>query len=318
VLDRPPRSIPKDGALFVVETGETLSTISRRLESEGLIRSALLLRALARVEGTDESIKAGFYRVRPGTDLLALHRLLVEGRQDQVSVTFPEGWTAGRMGAYLEEKKVTTRAAFLDAVRSPELLERFKVPGGTLEGYLYPDTYFLSQNMPAELIVAELVQNFFRRLEAVAPEYAALKPSELHDRVIMASIVEREYRVEAEAPYIASVFYNRMKYGLGLESCATVAYIISEIQGKPYPQSITKEDLAIDSPFNTYKWAGYPPAPISDPGAVALDAAFHPATTEYYYFVLRDPEAGSHYFSKDLEEHNEAKQFFLKGINAGG
>jgi UPF0755 protein len=116
---------------------------------------------------------------------------------------------------------------------------------------------------------------------------------------------------------IASVFTNRLKKGIGLESCATVAYIITEIQGKPYPKVVTKEDLAIDSPFNTYKWAGYPPAPISNPGKVALEAAFHPAQTDYYYFVLRDADSGTHYFSRDLEEHNKAKRFYLKGIGTG-
>jgi len=270
------------------------------------------------VAGTEHAFRAGFYRINPGANTRAVHDLLVEGRQDQVSVTFPEGWTAGHMASFLEEKHVTSRAGFLEALGSRELLMRFGVPGGTLEGYLFPDTYFLSQNMPADLIVAEMVTNFFRRLEKIAPEYRELDDRSRQEKVIMASIVEREYRVPAEAPYIASVFYNRIKYGIGLESCATVAYIINEIQGKPYPQSLTKEDLTINSPFNTYRWAGYPPAPISNPGAVALAAAFHPATTDYFYFVLKSTETGNHYFSRDLEEHNEAKRFYLKSVAAGG
>ena len=130
--------------------------------------------------------------------------------------------------------------------------------------------------------------------------------------MILASIVEREYRVEEEAPLIASVFTNRLRLGIGLESCATLAYIITEIQHKPHPEYITLEDKGIDSPYNTYKWAGLPPGPIANPGRVALDAAFHPARTDYLYFVLRDPEEGKHYFSRDLDAHNKAKNLYLK------
>jgi UPF0755 protein len=316
-MDRAPAGIPADGVIFGIEHGENLGAISARLEEQGLIRSGFLLRVLARVKGTGQSFKAGYYRIRPSYDTLAVHDLLVQGRQDQVSVTLPEGWTSSRIASYLEAKQVTDKDGFLKAVASAELRTKFGIPGQSLEGYLFPDTYYLSQNMPAELIVSEMVTNFFRKLESMDPEYQARGARALHEAVILASIVEREYRVPEEAPYIASVFTNRLARGIGLESCATVAYIITEIQGKPYPQYLTKDDLAINSPFNTYKWAGYPPAPISNPGITALGAALHPAKTDYFYFVLRDADAGSHYFSRDLEEHNRAKSFYLKGIGAG-
>ncbi len=108
----------------------------------------------------------------------------------------------------------------------------------------------------------------------------------------LASIVEREYRVEEEAPLIASVFINRLRLGIGLESCATLAYIITEIQHQPHPEYITLEDKGIDSPYNTYKWAGLPPGPIANPGRVALDAAFHPARTDYPVFRAAGPRGG--------------------------
>ena len=106
-----------------------------------------------------------------------------------------------------------------------------------------------------------------------------------------------------------------MKYQIGLESCATLEYIITEIQRKPHPEYLTLEDKSIDSPYNTYKWYGLPPGPISNPGRIALDATFHSAETEYYYFVLKDPATGEHHFSKSLDEHNEAKLIFLKGVS---
>ena len=115
------------------------------------------------------------------------------------------------------------------------------------------------------------------------------------------------------APLIASVFRNRLKHNIGLESCATVEYIITEIEGRPHPGFITGQDLKIDSPYNTYKWAGLPPGPISNPGLVALDAAMHAPQTDYYYFLLKDPSKGEHHFSRSLIGHNEAKRFYLKG-----
>ena len=124
--------------------------------------------------------------------------------------------------------------------------------------------------------------------------------------------VEREYRADDEAPLIASVFYNRLKRNIGLESCATLEYIITEIQQEAHPEYITLEDEKIDSPYNTYRWAGLPPGPISNPGRIALEAAFHPARTGYLYFVLRDQQAGRHFFSRDLSEHNQAKYLYLK------
>ena len=317
VVDRAPSGIRADGVIFAVEHGESLAGISARLQKQGLIRSDLLLRVLARLKGTEQGFKAGFYRIRPSYDALTVHDLLVQGRQDQVSVTIPEGWTSSRIASYLASKQVTDRDGFLTAVSSAELRAKLGIPGSSLEGYLFPDTYYLSQNMPPELIVSEMVSNFFRKIESLDPQYRERGARSLHDVVTLASIVEREYRVAEEAPYIASVFTNRHAKGIGLESCATVAYIITEILGKPYPQALTLDDLAIDSPFNTYKWAGFPPAPISNPGMTALGAALHPAKTDYFYFVLRDSDAGSHYFSRDLEEHNRAKRFYLKGIGAG-
>ena len=127
--------------------------------------------------------------------------------------------------------------------------------------------------------------------------------SELHSDVVLASIVEREYRIDSEAPLIASVFRNRLKHNIGLYSCATIEYILTEIQGKPHPDVITYADLAIDSPYNTYKWAGLTPGPISNPGVVALDAAINSAKTDYYFFRLVDANAGRHVFPKDFSTH---------------
>jgi UPF0755 protein len=150
------------------------------------------------------------------------------------------------------------------------------------------------------------------------PRARKLPPRELHEKVILASIVEREYRLPEEAPLIASVFVNRLRYNIGLESCATLEYIITDLEDKPHPRYLSEEDKRIKSPYNTYMWAGLPPGPISNPGRVALAAALHPARTNFYYFVLKDAETGQHYFSDSLKQHNWAKYYYLKQVGAGG
>jgi UPF0755 protein len=317
-LNSPSPRIPAEGTVFKVLRGENLSTIADRLEMEGLIRSRALLVLFSRVNGTETEFKNGYFRILPGDSMIDVHNLLVAGYQEQVKLTIPEGWTLKKIARYMEEKGIATREDFLEAASSQSLLDQFGIPADNLEGYLFPDTYFFPRGYPAYGVVEEMVENFFRRLGGIAPETLEWDRERLHKRIIMASIVEREYRRPEEAPLIASVFYNRLDYNIGLESCATLGYIITDIQNKPHPEFLTAEDKRIDSPYNTYKWAGLPPGPISSPGAVALNAAFHPADTEYYYFVLKNPQTGEHYFSEDLQEHNWAKYYYLKQVGSGG
>jgi UPF0755 protein len=312
-LNSPSPQIPGGGSVFKVLRGENLSAIAERLEREGLVRSGLLLIAYSRVTDTETAFKNGYFRILPGDSMTDVHDLLVSGYQEEVKLTIPEGWTLKAIARSVEEKGIAPKEEFLLAASSQALLDQFGIPAENLEGYLFPDTYYFPRAYPAYGVVEEMVANFFQRLGEIAPKELELDRAELHRKVIVASIVEREYRRAEEAPLIASVFYNRLKYNIGLESCATLEYIITDIQDKPHPAFLTAEDKRIDSPYNTYKWAGLPPGPISNPGAVALEAAFQPADTEFYYFVLRNPKTGQHYFSEDLQEHNWAKYYYLKG-----
>jgi len=317
-LNTPSPRIPAEGTVFKVLKGENLSDIAERLEMEGLIRSRMLLLLFSRLNGTETAFKNGYFRILPGDSMLDVHNLLVAGYQEQVKLTIPEGWTLKKIARYMEDMEIATVEEFLQAASSQTLLDQFGIPAENLEGYLFPDTYFFPRGYPAYGVVEEMVENFFRRLADIAPEALGWERERLHRRIIMASIVEREYRRAEEAPLIASVFYNRLTKNIGLESCATLGYIITDIQNKPHPEFLSAEDKRIDSPYNTYKWAGLPPGPISSPGAVALDAAFHPADTQFYYFVLKNPETGEHYFSGDLQEHNWAKYYYLKQVGSGG
>jgi len=310
-------TLEADGSyLFVVRGGEAASSVGRRLADAGLIRSSPLWNLVARFDSAQ--IKAGTYRIEGHPGMLALRELFVSGRQLLIRTTVPEGFTLKKTAALLESKGVVSSAAFLSASADSDLLASYSIPGKTFEGYLYPDTYLFPLDFPADKVVRAMADNFFRRAAKLAPKaLSSYDPRELHDRVILASIVEREYRVPDEAPLMAGVFSNRLRIGMALQSCATVEYVITEIQGKPHPEVLYNRDIAIQDPYNTYIRPGLPPGPIAAPGEVALEAAFNPAASGYLYFRLVDPSEGRHRFSRTLDEHVRAGVIHLKRVKAG-
>ncbi|NOY09856.1 MAG: endolytic transglycosylase MltG [Spirochaetes bacterium] len=303
--------------VFIIDHGENLSNIARSLKTREFIRAAFFLKLLSKFNNTEKEYKAGYYKIKPGSTTIDIMELLTSGRQEQVKVTFPEGWTIKKIALHLQGKGIIKAADFIAAAHSKKILKEFNIPSDTAEGYLYPDTYFFPKEFSAQVVVEIMIKQFFKVLEKIEPQYKKMSNVDLHNKIILASIVEREYRIESEAPLIASVFYNRLRRNIGLESCATLEYIITEIEGKKHPKYITLADKKIKSLFNTYMWAGLPPAPISNPGVVAIDAAFHPAKTDYWYFVLKNVKTGEHYFSRSLKEHNKAKHIYLKKVYAG-
>jgi UPF0755 protein len=295
--------------LFTVQSGSSATAIAEELSQAGLVRSALGVRLYARAAGL--SLKAGTYRLSAAMWSPAILSILAEGRQEYTRVTIPEGLSLLKTAEHLESAGVVRATDFIAAARHPGVLEEYGLTGVTAEGFLFPDTYFFPVGADAGSVVGMMVKTFFDRVSALPglPQ----KPEGLYRKVILASIIEREYRVPEEAPIIASVFANRLAIGMGLQSCATIEYIITEIQGRPHPKRLSLDDLEIDSEYNTYRWAGLPPGPIASPGLVALGAAFAPADTRYLYFRLTDPERGTHSFTRSLEEHVRAgRQLDLK------
>lgn len=311
-LNQAPAAAPGPHS-FTVQPGESLTGIAHRLHRAGFIRSPLLLRALARARGADTAVQAGFFRLPADATTGEILDLLVAGVHDTLRITIPEGWTSSRIAAHLERHGITGAAEFRAVVNSPELMRSYGIEAATAEGYLFPDTYHFPRGYPAEAAARSMIDTFFDRLAELqpAPPPAA---AALHDSVILASIVEREYRVASEAPIIASVFVNRLRSNVRLESCATVVYVITEILGAEHPERIYDTDLEIESAFNTYRNRGLPPGPIANPGLVALRAALRPAETDFRYFVVKDPETGAHHFSRVLSEHSEARFIYLKQV----
>lgn len=311
-VNEPVSRMPEDGAVFAVEGGESLSSIADRLDGDGLIRSPLFLKIVSYVRGTQRDFQAGTYRIEPDMSTTDIHDLLVSGREILERVTIPEGWTSSQISDRLASRGITPREDFLAAARDAGIVESYGITGGSVEGYLFPDTYLFPRDFPAERTVRVLVDRFFDKVEELLGEGDIPPSEELHRRVVVASIIEREYRAPEEADVMASVFYNRLERGMKLQSCATVAYVMTEELGMEYPEVLTYDDLEILSEYNTYRTAGLPPGPISNPGETALEAAFFPAESDYLYFVLRDPDAGRHVFTRSFDEHLSAKNFYLK------
>lgn len=293
-----------------VPAGMSVKEVSRILSQKGLVRSPAVFYCAARFSVFDRSrtftLKSGTYTLSSSMSLRELYSALQSGSQEYITVSIPEGMTVSKIARILGEKNVCPQEAFAAACTDRKLLAEFGIPADSFEGYLFPDTYFFIPQMEAESVVRSFAGNFFEKIQQI-PGLGEKNRQELHDIVILSSIVEREYRLKEEAPVIASVFSNRLRDGIGLYSCATIEYILTEIQGKPHPGRITYEDLKISSPYNTYKWAGLPHGPISNPGLVALNAAANPAQTGFYFFVLSDPATGRHTFSKSFDQHKAAE-----------
>jgi UPF0755 protein len=288
---------------FKVVPGTNAKNLGLYLQEQKIIRSGFVFYAQARLDKV--LLKTGIYSVKDTMSVKEILDLLSSGKQELISVSIPEGYTISQIGELLQEKEVANLEEFISAAHNPELLNQYNIVGDSFEGYLFPDTYYFDPEMNSEIVVKQMVENFFTKITTI-PGLTEKSPEELQDIVNLASIVEKEYRLSEEAPLIASVFTNRLRRSIGLYSCATLVYIITEIEKRPHPDVITIADTKIDSLYNTYKWHGLPPGPISNPGLIALGAAANPPKTNYYYFRLIDPEQGKHVFTSNFDDHIEA------------
>ena len=299
VFASPPRGV--DEKIVLIEKGASAGSVAAQLREKGLVRSQTLFQVLLRISGSDTRIQAGTYRMRQGLGLARIIGMLRNGEISRIEVTIPEGSTMKAIASLLDKSGVCGSADFLLAANDAAIAKSAGVPASNVEGFLFPDTYFFPEGGSAESVIMTMTRNFFRKLTLIAG--AEQDPKTLFDKVTLASIVEREYRVPSEAALIASVFTNRLRIGMALQSCATVVYIITEKQNKPHPSVVHYSDLAIRDPYNTYLHRGLPPGPIANPGETALRAVFNPRKSDYLYFRLMDVSSGKHRFSQTFEEH---------------
>ena len=307
----PPDANDTASARVAVPAGMTARALASELEGRKLIRSGRLFYFAARFplvkrlltgNGAPFLLKSGVYRLGGAMSLRQTLLILSEGEQEYIRVSIPEGLTISKIAARLEAADICPAKDFIAASADPALLAEYRIPARSFEGYLFPDTYFFTPSTGGKEAVKTMADNFFSHIKEES-EFTDMSTETLNETVILASVIEREYRRDEEAPLIASVFANRLKNNIGLYSCATVEYVITEVEGRKHPDVITYSDIELISPYNTYKYVGLPPGPISNPGMTALKAAAKPAKTDYYYFRLTDAQTGKHVFSKDFSAH---------------
>lgn len=300
-LQRPYQGYEGEEKIVQVEPGMGAGQILETLQREGVLRDARLARSYLIYFMDDPAIRAGEYRFRGPLTTPQVLRMLVEGRVLTHSITVIEGLTLEEIAAQLANAGYGRREAFLDLMRSPELVADLDPEAPDLEGYLFPETYSFARSVDERTIVQTLVKTFRERFEKeVRPRLNRNPGQSVRQLVTLASIVEKEARVASERPLIAAVYRNRLDRGIGLMADPTVVYAMK--RAGRWHGNIRRDDLRMDSPYNTYRYAGLPPGPICNPGLASLVAASEPADVPYLYFVSRND--GTHVFAETLAEHN--------------
>lgn len=302
-LTTAPRLDPA-GAVVIVRDGDGVTDIARRLESAGVVRSALLFRMWARWSGRDRGLQPGTYRFATAPEIPALLDRLTAGVAP-IEVTVPEGLTLREIATLIAARGLTSANELRCLATDPEFLLAAGVPGPQLEGFLFPDTYRFAPTASANDILETMVRRFHERFDAERHRRAATLHWSVNQVVTLASIVEKETGKPAERPLIAAVFANRLRLGMPLQSDPTVIYGIADFDG-----DLTRADLQRPGPYNTYVVRGLPPGPIANPGLAAIDAVLAPAASDALYFVSRND--GSHEFSDTLAAHNRAVERYQR------
>jgi UPF0755 protein len=301
---------PRDPAgaeqLFVIESGESAATISNHLQSLGLIRSASTFRTYLVWMGLDTSVQAGNYKLSPASSAIQIAAALQDATPSDVAFGVLPGWRMEEIAAALPTSGLNIDPeAFLSAALSPSTPLDFWPASVSAEGFLSPGTYTLPRSTTAGQLVSVLLQGFTSHLTQEIRDGMTRQGLTLYQGVILASIVQREAIHDDEQPFIASVFLNRIAIGMKLDSDPTVQYALgyNAAQGTWWTNPLSLEDLQVQSPYNTYLGAGFPPAPIGNPGLSALQAVASPAQTAYYYFRARCDGSGYHAFAETFEQH---------------
>ncbi|NIM03242.1 endolytic transglycosylase MltG [bacterium] len=277
-------------SLVTIEQGMNSQEIAELLEQEGLISSKKYFLFLLRLRGVHRKIKAGIYEIDSKESTWRIISKLFLGESKKIRLTIPEGFTAREIAQLIKEKGLGEKDRFLQIVE-----ER------NLEGYLFPETYFVEYDVSLEEVIDMMTDQFnkvfTKEMEQRGKEFKLTK----RDVVILASIIEKEAVKDEERPLISAVFHNRLKKRWYLESCATVQYALGE-----HKEKLTYKDVKVDSPYNTYIHFGLPPGPICNPGLAAIEAALYPAETDLMFFVTKGE--GTHRFSTYYKKHLEVQK----------
>ncbi len=286
---------------ITIAPGSSARAIGSHLEQSGIVRSGRIFAWTVRLQGLSGHLEAGTYSLDGRFDTPSIIQQLLEAPVQLRRATIPEGLTRQETAGVLARQGIVDSLRFVELSGDGELAARLGIEAPTLEGYLFPETYFFAMETSEEAVIARLVEQFHSALGDSLSTRLETIGLDLHGAVTLASIVEGEAQAAHERPIIAGVFLRRLSLNRRLESCATVEYALGV-----HKKRLTNADLRVESPFNTYRHRGLPPGPIGSPGKAALVAALYPEETEFLYFVARGD--GTHIFSRTNEEHVAAKR----------
>ena len=295
---------------FVIYKGESAHNISNRLDSLGIIEDSYIFNIGTKFLFMDKSIKPGHYNLSKIKNIKQLINYFDTSGDNYKSITIPEGWRIDQIANRLESKELINRTVFDSLCYDINFIRSLGFEKITsLEGYLFPETYFFPIQKNEQKVIRMMTDEFQRNIKHKDLNLSNLKFS-IHEIIILASIIQAEAGSDAEMKTISSVFNNRLDKGWKLAADPTVKYIISDKDRTLYPR-----DFKIDNPYNTYKYKGLPPGPINNPGFLAIEAAINPANTEYLYFVLKSQDSREHIFNKSEKKHEQARKKYLESKN---
>jgi len=299
---------------FEIKQGQSVKEIGENLEEADLITGSDFLKIYLWQKGLGSKLKAGNYELSPSMTIAEMVEVFIGGegglKSNEVKLSVIEGASNGEILEILKKEQVIDEGAsfddfYIDVAKYDFLADK---PEDTdLQGYLFPDTYNFFKDSELKDTTAKMLENFGKKFTVEMREDVENQGKSVYEILILSSIIEKEAGNKEEMPIIASVFYNRLSIGQPLQSDATVNYVTKAGRAMP-----TNEDLATDSPYNTYKYSGLPPTPICNPGIEAIRAAIYPDDTDYFYFLTTQDEEQTTYFSKTYEEHLRNKAMYLK------
>lgn len=295
-----PKDIEGQTKIISIKRGISAREVASILKNEGIIRNSLIFELLTIFKKKEEGIKAGDYELSSSFNMLKILSLLSKGECIKSCFTIPPGYNLYQIGELLDKNGFVDKRRFLELAFNRDFIYSLGFSVNTLEGLLFPDTYCVSKGMKEDQIIRIITERFKKVFKVEDIEMAKKLGLSIYQVLIIASIIEKETSLTKEMPLISSVFYNRLKRNMRLNSCPTVIYAL----GPSFDGNLKKEDLMLSSPYNTYRHNGLPPSPISSPSMDAIKASLNPANTDYLYFVSMNN--GRHKFSRTLEEHNIA------------
>ena len=269
----------KEAVFFEIRKGDSIQGISRNLQEQGIIRDAAGFRLYAKLTFRDSKLKFGLYQIEPSTDYSSLLNMFREGKIYTARITIPEGNNIYQVADILAENNMVNKNEFIALCTNQIFISTLGIPAKkTIEGYLFPDTYQFPPNLPAARIIQTMVNNFKKNMEGDIARDIKSRGLKIGEVITMASIIEKEARVQPERALISGVYYQRLRIRMMMQSCPTVIYSLI-LEGK-YNGKLYTRDLNYPSEYNTYIHYGLPPSPIANPGLSSIIAAIRPEKTD--------------------------------------